>query len=223
MLDEYVQIASDDTADVISSSWGFGCENDTGAPYAQAENVIFEQMALQGQSMFVASGDTGAFGCIRSTSGTTVINVDDPAEPWVTTVGGTSFESFNPLNDPDPHYPAGVETVWNVDNLCNISSNEGGFPGFFWCAATGAGTGGNSQFWGRPFFQFGPNVTNRYSTYSNGTVANCYLAARGTPCREVPDISADADEFTGYSEYCTGNPNPPDFSICGTITATPPG
>jgi hypothetical protein len=66
-------------------------------------------------------------------------------------------------------------------------------------------------------------VTNRYSTYSNGTVANCYLAARGTPCREVPDISADADEFTGYSEYCTGNPNPPDFSICGTITATPPG
>jgi subtilase family serine protease len=87
-------------------------------------------MALQGQSMFVASGDTGAFGCIRSTSGTTVINVDDPAEPWVTTVGGTSFESFNPLNDPDPHYPAGVETVWNVDNLLQHQLERRRLPRF---------------------------------------------------------------------------------------------
>ena len=32
----------------------------------QAENVIFEQMALQGQSMFAASGDQGAFDCLRT-------------------------------------------------------------------------------------------------------------------------------------------------------------
>ena len=39
--------------------------------------MIFEQMALQGQSMFSSAGDTGAFGCIRS-DGTTIVNVVDP-------------------------------------------------------------------------------------------------------------------------------------------------
>ena len=28
--------------------------------------MVFEQMAAQGQSMFAADGDTGAFGCLRS-------------------------------------------------------------------------------------------------------------------------------------------------------------
>jgi subtilase family serine protease len=88
-LDEYARIAGDDSASSISSSWGL-CENDAGAGYAQAENVLFEQIAMQGQSMFGAAGDTGAFGCIRS-DGTTILNlVDPPSQPWVTSVGGTS-------------------------------------------------------------------------------------------------------------------------------------
>jgi kumamolisin len=201
-LDEYTKIADDDTADVVSSSWGM-CESDTPAGYAQAENIIFEQMALQGQSMFGAAGDTGAFACIRS-DGTTIVNVlDPPSQPWVTSVGGTSLESFNPGANPNPRYPTGVETVWNVDNLCNTSSDEGNFPGTFWCAETGAGGGGNSQYWGRPIYQFGPGITNPYTTYGNGTT-HCSLAAQGTPCREVPDVSANADEYTPYAEYCTG-------------------
>ena len=219
-LDEYSKIASDDTADVVSSSWGL-CENDAGAAYAQAENLIFEQMAAQGQSMFGASGDTGAFGCIRS-DGTTVVNVNDPSsQPWVTSVGGTSFESFNPDANPNPRYPAGVESVWNVDNLCNRSANEGNHSGFFWCAETGAGGGGSSQFWGRPNYQSGRGITNPNTTYGNGTT-QCALAAKGTPCREVPDVSANADPYTGYAEYCTGSAATP-FSVCATIGGTPAG
>ena len=52
-LDEYTRIAKDNLADVISSSWAV-CEQDVTAGYVQAENLIFEQMALQGQSMFGA-------------------------------------------------------------------------------------------------------------------------------------------------------------------------
>jgi kumamolisin len=210
-LDEYARIGSDDTADVISSSWGL-CENDAGAAYVQAENILFEKLALQGQSMFGAAGDTGAFDCIRS-DGTTIVNVEDPpSQPWVTSVGGTSLESFNPGANPDPSYPARVETVWNVDDLCNTSANEGNFPGLFWCAETGAGGGGYSQFWGRPDYQFGPGVTNAYTAYGNGTT-QCALARPGTPCREVPDISANADPYTGYAEYCTGSAATP-YSQC---------
>ena len=220
-LDLYGRIANDDTADSVSSSWA-GCESDVGASLAQAENTIFEQMALQGQSMFGASGDTGAFSCIRG-SGLTIVDSLDPAsQPWVTGVGGTSFESDNPGTNAHPAYPPGVETVWNVDNLCNASADEGGFPGFFWCAASGAGGGGNSQFWGRPFYQRGPHVSNQFSTTGNGTT-QCSFAAVGSPCREVPDISANADEFTPYAEFCTANANTPG-SQCGfSAGQTPPG
>jgi subtilase family serine protease len=219
-LDEYTQIAKDNLADVISSSWAV-CENDAGAAYAQAENLVFEQMALQGQSMFGAEGDTGAFSCIRS-DGTTIINVlDPPAQPWVTSVGGTSFATFNPDANPNPSYPEGVETVWNFLNLCNqTSTNEDGLTGFGWCAGDGAGGGGNSQYWGRPIYQFGPGITNAYTTYGNGTT-QCSLARIGTPCREVPDVSANADENTPYAEYCTGNASTP-FSVCGTFSGGEP-
>ena len=219
-LDEYTQIANDNLADVISSSWGI-CENDVSAGYVQTENLIFEQMALQGQSVFGAAGDTGAFTCIRA-DGTTIVNQNDPpTQPWVTSVGGTSFESFNPDGDAHPSYPDNVESVWNVDNLCNAAAQEGGQPGFFWCAVTGAGGGGASQWWGRPVYQSGPGVNNAYTTYGNGTT-QCAFAAIGHPCREVPDISANADEYTPYAEYCTGSAATP-YSVCATIGSNVPG
>jgi subtilase family serine protease len=220
-LDEYTEIANDDRAAVVSSSWG-ECENDLGATMVQAENVVFEQMALQGQSMFAASGDWGAFGCLPS-DGTTIPNLFDPAsQPWVTGVGGTSLGSDNPGTNRHPSYPRGIETVWNVDNLCSTSS-VGGFDPFFFCLATGAGGGGSSQFWGRPAYQRGPGVNNPFTTHGNGTT-QCALAVSGTPCREDPDISANADEYTPYAEYCTGNANTPN-SVCGTFSdaQTPPG
>jgi kumamolisin len=220
-LDEYTRIANDDVASSVSSSWGV-CENDVTAAYTQAENVLFEQMALQGQSMFTSSGDSGAFGCI-DTDGSTMVNIGDPTgQPWVTSVGGTSLESFNPGTKAHPAYPAGVETVWNPRNLCNSSASEGGNSGFFWCSGSGvgAGGGGSSQFWGRPFYQRGPGVNSSFSTVGNGTT-HCSLAAKGTPCREVPDISANADEWTPYAEFCTGNANTPQ-SFCATFSGSQP-
>jgi kumamolisin len=227
-LDEYTAIANQDAASTISSSWG-SCENDVTAGYVQSENTVFEQMALQGQSMLSSSGDTGAFGCIRG-DGTTVVNVGDPSsQPWVTGVGGTSFEGDNPGTNPNPGTPAkNTETVWNVDNLCSdqaaaADNDEEG--GYFWCAETGAGSGGSSQYWGRPFYQRGPGVTSATTTYSGETVANgetaCTLAKAGTPCREVPDISANADPYTGYSEYCTGSASTP-YSDCATFSGSQP-
>ena len=243
-LDEYTVIANQDTASTISSSWGV-CENDVTSGYVESENTVFEQMALQGQSLFSSSGDTGAFGCIRSDL-TTVVNVGDPSsQPWVTSVGGTSFEGDNPGTNSHPGTPAkGTETVWNVDNLCNDQPTGPGNDnqtagGYFWCAETGSGGGGSSQFWGRPFYQRGPGVNSKSTTYSGEAVSNgetaCTLAAKGTPCRETPDISAMADPYNGYAEYCTGSattnsecatfsggePAPGWFAIGGTSLSSP--
>jgi subtilase family serine protease len=222
-LDEYTRMADDDTAATISASWSV-CENDVTAAYAQSENVVFEQMALQGQSMFAANQDDGAFGCIRS-DGTDIVDVQDPSsQPWVTSVGATSLESANPGTGSHPAYPQGVETAWNTDNLCSdhapapSNDNQGGY---FWCSDLpgGAGGGGNSQWWGRPFYQFGPGVSSRYSTRGNGST-QCALASTGTPCRETPDISADGDPYTGYAEYCTGNSHTPE-SFCNFTSSQP--
>ena len=225
-LDEWSAIANDDTVDSVSSSWAI-CEQDAGgAGFVLAENTIFQQMAMQGQSVFGGSGDTGAFGCIRSDGTTGLAVIDPPSQPLVTSVGGTSFESFNPGHAQNPQYPAGVESVWNTDSLCSddapapSNDNRGGF---FWCARTGAGGGGSSMFWARPFYQRGPGVNNPFTTHANGTT-QCQLAKPGTPCREEPDISANADEFTPYAEFCTGSDATP-FSVCAQFSGglNPPG
>ena len=219
-IDEYARIANDDAASAISSSWAI-CEAATPVANAVAENQIFEQMALQGQSMFGAAGDTGAFECIRTDGATNVNVLDPPSQPWVTSVGGTSLESYNPGTNPHPRYPSRGETVWNTDALCNRSAHEGGRPGLSWCGATGAGGGGSSQFWGRPFYQHGRGTISKFTTYGNGGT-HCALALKGTPCRATPDISAFADEYTPYAEYCTGNIHTP-FSVCRGIPGTPHG
>jgi subtilase family serine protease len=218
-LDEWNAIAKDNAADAVSSSWAV-CEQDVTATYAQAENTIFQKMATQGQSVFGAEGDTGAFSCIRSDGTTGPAVLDPPAQPLVTSVGGTSFENFNPGTKAHPSYPRSGEAAWNVDELCSnagpsaANDNEGGF---FWCAATGAGGGGggNSIYWGQPSYQKGPGVIN------SGTSTNCQLATPNSPCREVPDISADADEFTPYAEFCTGSANTPK-SICAQFSGSQP-
>jgi subtilase family serine protease len=205
-LDEYTAIANDDTAETVSSSWGM-CESDGGEGYAEAENIIFEKMALQGQSVLVASGDSGAYDCLVS-NGSTAPAVDDPAaQPWVTGAGGTSLESANPGTNPHPGTPPlGMETVWNVHNLCSdaapstANDNQGGY---FWCAQrTGAGGGGSSEFWAGPSYQRGPGVISSSTTYGPGSCA--MATGKYTPCRQVPDVSANADEYTPYAEYCTG-------------------
>ena len=139
---------------------------------------------------------------------------------------GVSNVSVNPGASQHPAYPAGTESVWNTDALCTNaapSAANDNLGGFFWCGRTGAGGGGSSQYWGRPFYQTGPGVNNQFTTRANGTT-QCSLARTGTPCREDPDISVDADEFTPYAEFCTGNANTPE-SVCGTFSGgqNPPG
>ena len=129
-IDVYQQMADDNTATIITTSWG-DCEIDpTGAP--NAEQVIFEQMAAQGQTVVSAAGDFGSSDC----SGITNISpaVDDPAsQPLVTGVGGLTVSGITPL----------VQNVWN-DNCTSSSCGSGG--------------GGLSQLWSRPAWQKAPGI-----------------------------------------------------------------
>ncbi|MGC8513593.1 MAG: protease pro-enzyme activation domain-containing protein, partial [Acidimicrobiales bacterium] len=137
--DEYAQIANNDTAEVISTSWGI-CEADAGD--AQAEETVFEQMATQGQSLLDAAGDAGSEDCYSGTGTPTTLAVDDPAsDPYVTGVGGNTL-LLNANN------AVSSQTVWND----GVASGDG------------AGGGGISTLWPKPTWQTGNGVINGYST-----------------------------------------------------------
>ena len=87
ILDGYSRIATDDLAQQVSTSWG-APESQESRALLQGENAIFQQMAAQGQSIFSATGDNGAYDDGIS------LSVDDPgSQPFVTGVGGTSLVS----------------------------------------------------------------------------------------------------------------------------------
>ena len=177
-LDTFNQIIEDDTAKIVTSSWGSGCETQvaTAEPgLMQVENTIFEQAAAQGQTVLDAAGDEGSDGCgYHATAPVSpILSSEDPSsQPYVLSVGGTAIT--NATTPPQ-------EQVWN----------DG--------AAFGAGSGGISAIWPAPSWQVASGVPG----FDNSTTVNAATTANGGPfcatsiCRETPDVSAQADEFTG--------------------------
>jgi hypothetical protein len=167
LYDVYNAIVTANAEKVVSVSWGI-CEPVEGS-LAGAENALFQEAAVQGQSVFAASGDSGSSDC-----GGGSLAVDDPAgQPFVTGVGGTSLPSLGPP-------PA--ESVWNN--------------------GSGASGGGVSSFWTMPSYQSGaPASLHVINSTSSG--APCGAPA-GSLCREVPDVAADSDPFTGLAIFHGG-------------------
>jgi len=130
------QVAQDNLAKTISNSWG-NAESQLSRGYAQAENIIFKQMAAQGQSFFSSAGDKGAFDGPSSSK----LEVDDPgSQPYVTCVGGTTLTLAK-----NGDYQS--ETTW-----WNPIFLQGG-------------GGGISKIWPLPSYQFGfANSQNLGST-----------------------------------------------------------
>ncbi|HXA33754.1 MAG TPA: protease pro-enzyme activation domain-containing protein [Acidimicrobiales bacterium] len=101
-IDVYNQMVQQDTAKVLTTSWGL-CEAAFTQSAANTENTIFKMAAAQGQTVFAASGDSGSEDC--SFLGQFGLAVDDPAsQPDVTGVGGTSLTISGSTS---------TETVWN--------------------------------------------------------------------------------------------------------------
>ena len=129
-LDCYNRIATDDLAKQVSTSWGSPESQNTPA-FLQGENAIFQQMAAQGQSIFSATGDNGAYDDAVS------LSVDDPgSQPYVTSVGGTTLTS-----GANAAYES--ETAWGDATDTSLSTFGSG------------GGGGFSTTWPVPGYQAG--------------------------------------------------------------------
>jgi subtilase family serine protease len=181
-FDNFAAIVSQDQAQVVSASWG-QCEAVEGSGNAAAESTLFQEAAAQGQTFVSAAGDTGSEDCY--TGGllqalNAPLAVDDPAsQPFVTGVGGTTLSALGPR-------PA--ESVWNAGGNAIVAS----------ATTSGAGGGGVSALWRMPSYQSGAPSALRVQHPSP------VCGAAGGFCREVPDVSADADPATGYLIYWNG-------------------
>jgi subtilase family serine protease len=168
------RIVADHQVSIITSSWG-SCERETEPSVISANEQALKAATAAGISMFVASGDSGAYDCQRSDLADHRLTVDSPAaSAYSVAVGGTRLNLS----------PAGAyegETGWD-DPL----------------SAAGGGGGYTTQD-ARPSWQSGPGV-------------NSSVDKRG-----VPDVSADADQSTGWSTYDDGNWG----EAGGTSAATP--
>ncbi len=175
VIAEWGQIVSD-AVPVVSTSWG-ECEPMVTKASLQLENALFTIAAAQGQSILAASGDHAADDCDGQANGVTE-SVDDPAsQPYVTGVGGTSL-----TNTVSPH-PS--EHYWQ----------QGTVNGH-----TGGGGGGISTLWTLPAWQQAPGVI---SSFSSAAPCATNTGKTGKICREVPDVSLNADPAVGYPAYCT--------------------
>jgi kumamolisin len=211
-LDAFAAAVDDNVADTFSTSWSTweffessGDPKDSSVTnpvngrqttMQNALNDVLIQAALQGQSTFAASGDSGAYasqGHFDIASNT--LTVEFPAaEPLITAAGGTTlpkalFEEF-----PD-------EAAWGLAYFF-------GFP-------VGSG-GGVSSYFPRPVYQLGiPGMLNT----EPGQVQISFIRGtdgRSTPGvriplpnnfsgRNVPDLSLNSDPNTGYTVFYTSD------------------
>jgi subtilase family serine protease len=221
-VDAFAQAVSDNIADSISTSWGlpeifnFAALNVNGASNTDTTDVgdlrafhkIFLEAAVQGQSLFAASGDSGAYDTVRDLgAGTGVgeytapLTVDSPAsDPYITAAGGTTTP-YSYQFGTGPTQSVTQESVWGWDYLQNYFNQYVRPINLF---ATGGG-GGVSVYWHEPFYQVFTNGIRRsernqslvYNDPSAGPTTLLQLPShfRG---RNVPDISLNADPETGY-------------------------
>jgi subtilase family serine protease len=128
LLDALQQVAADNKAQVLSISYGQD-EVLQGNSAMAAEATVFTQLAGQGITVCVSSGDGGAYGDTGTLSNPAQLNVEDPgSQPYVTSVGGTTLYT-------------GPELQWENEEVWNLEVSGG---------ATG---GGVSNYWAIPTYQ----------------------------------------------------------------------
>jgi hypothetical protein len=201
-------IVNNGQADIVSDCFGT-CEsqNAAGSTNNAFYNNLWEQAASQGMSVFVVTGDSGAYDCDDTDVNGNLIAqaraVNGLAStPYNTAVGGTALSS-------NPNY-------WSASNSPVDVSAKGYMPEVAWNEfkaaayydwtewATG---GGASTLYPKPAWQVCPGVPSASHRY-------------------MPDVSLNADTYVGYRVYTctndTGSCTSNSWSVIGGTSAATP-
>ena len=185
---------NNNVAPIVTLSYGI-CEAGSASAGSEFWNGLWAQAVLQGMSVFISAGDSGAAGCddptLKTATQGRAVNAIC-STPYTTCVGGTQFD--------DGYTP---QLYWSATNGSGMSSvlsyipestwNESGWSGGLW--ATG---GGASAIYSKPAWQTAPGVP-----------------ADGM--RDVPDVALHSSIQDAYVIQIQGKP----FYVAGTSAATP--
>ncbi|EFH86546.1 S53 family peptidase [Ktedonobacter racemifer] len=176
MLDVFNRVASDHKVQVLSVSYGLGEEMFSTSDQIAINNSL-RNLAAEGISVFISSGDCGAYSLRARFPQIAEVSFPGSA-PYAISVGGTYLQVGDDLQ-------RSSETVWGGDDGTPVCQNSWG---------SGGGVSQNSAFT-RPGWQAGDGVTTSY----NGTTQGVFVrtlppqtlqAPNGL--RQVPDIAAAA-------------------------------
>lgn len=247
-IDLFYTAASENAADTLSISWGepeefyFAAANggvDFTSQMLAVDQALMES-AAQGQSVFTAAGDSGAYDANRDLPVpyfNPQLTVDYPAsDPYITAAGGTTMKGLQQYGLPNGttlNINIVQEQVWGWDYLAPLCSALGLDP--VSCGIEfGGGGGGVSSFWPLPYYQqsvSGMTQTQPGQSLTCNTAAACAsLGLTGTPPqtlltlpagfagRNLPDLSLNADPQTGYVLVdCTDFPEPANPDCAATF------
>jgi subtilase family serine protease len=193
--------------------------------YEAAFDEAFLELADQGQSSFVSAGDAGAYDA-SADLGSTNLSADTPGDsPYVTSAGGTTTPWSGSVTGPDGSAAVTVKSqrAWGWDYLWPaIASTHGETYASAATANVVGGGGGFSVVEPRPSYQRLVSGTANYHGEQYLTPADFQSVVPGTDFTEPtswnvtstpplvsgsasgraePDLSADADPYSGYLLY----------------------
>ncbi len=232
-IDGFFTAASQNSADTVSTSWGSSetivaaavAAGQESAAYQAAFDEAFLELGDQGQSLFIASGDFGAYTAFADL-GTTNLSVGTPDDsPYATSAGGTTTPWSGPLTGPDGTANVTVpsERAWGWDYLwAPIAAITGASYADTAKGNIGGGGGGFSVDEPEPSYQKLVSGTSDYHAVQyltpidyqsvvtginfveptdwNVTSTPPLVSGRGSG-RAEPDLSANADPYSGYLLY----------------------
>jgi subtilase family serine protease len=236
-VDGFFTAASQNVADTVSSSWG---ESETAIQanvnagvespaYAISFDEAYLELAAQGQSAFISSGDFGAYTAAEDVGSTNLSAGNPDSSPWITAAGGTTLPGTIPVNGPDGSANVTIrsERTWGWDWLWPEYALFGAPSEAAFASDEPIGSGGGfSVFEPTPAYQQGIPSAHGFSAteyltptdYESVDGLNLPTAWNFNPAprvttgygdgRATPDVSADADPFTGYEEYFTFGDQP---------------
>jgi kumamolisin len=172
--DIYNRIASDNTAQQVSTSWyPSGIDSDISSSLRNTENTAFKQMAAQGQTFYAASGDFGdnvKTGTDKNGNAILKFGVQDPSsQQYVTGVGGTTL---NTVVAGGAYFQetawsgggGGISAVWSLPN--------------YQSQAVSSGSSGSSTSRNVPDVSLNSDPNTGYSMFYNGS----WSIIGGTSC-----------------------------------------
>jgi kumamolisin len=172
LVDVFNRVATDHKVQVLSVSYGTG-EDSFSTSQQAAINRSLRNLAAMGVSVFISSGDCGAF----TTRVHNIAEVSFPASaPYAIAVGGTHLQVGN-------SNVRTSEDTWGGDDGAPLCHNEWG---------SGGGVSQNTAF-KRPTWQVGPGTTTRYDGSSGNILTPAFIRVSApNGLRQLPDLAAAA-------------------------------